>query len=125
MRRRGRNSRRSSEEEKWVWPGRRSSERSVKSLGYCGEAATRGRKWREQRPDWDAKPGRRQRLPLEKRCRQRRESFWAVTAGISRVELELVMVEFMIFLVWGGTPPRAICMNVKTKGLQNLMVVSV
>jgi hypothetical protein len=62
---------------------------------------------------WDWEAELRQRLPLAKRCWQRpsrdargkEESFLVVTAGIATVELEFVVVEFMISSLRGVHPP--------------------
>jgi len=70
-------------------------------------------RWLRQRPRWEPEANFRQRLPLGNKCWQRPsfgacgrdESRLDVTAGISMVELEFAIVEFIISSLRGAHPP--------------------
>src|SRR6266851_3760877 len=85
------------------WP-RSSAEKSSESSWAClreRAAAALMVKWRRQSPSCESEPGRRQRLPLEKRWWQRDGSRSVLTTDGRRVELS-----GMVFIVSsvGGYP---------------------
>src|SRR5260370_30152266 len=108
--------------------GRSSAVRSAESFGICWRPTPMAAlclKWFRQRPKWESEAELRQRLPLGKRwvqrpCfdgRGRGESSFAVTPGISMVELEFAVVEFIFFLVEGHTPPPIKMDRFQNKGV--------
>src|SRR5260370_38055563 len=129
LRRRARNFFMSTPELNSESSGRSSAVRSAESFGICWRPTPMAAlclKWFRQRPKWESEAELRQRLPLGKRWLQRPsfdgrgrgESSFAVTPGISMVELEFVDVEFIFFLVEVHTPPPSKWMVFKSKQMR-------